>query len=66
MTPLSRRAIALSPATVQLLRPGSSLSVLPDAEISFHMVIEDEQHGIKSVYAEYRRRDAAGGGRPRA
>ena len=51
------RVVADPLPTVQLIRPATSMSVLPDAEIDFHVVVEDEQYAIRSAYMEYRRRD---------
>src|SRR5207249_2133374 len=43
---------------VALQRPASSLSVLPDAEVAFKMSVSDEIFAVKSVYLEYRRKNA--------
>jgi hypothetical protein len=43
--------------TVQLQRPASSSSVVPDAEIAFKMLVGDEIFAVRSVFIEYRRKD---------
>ncbi len=43
---------------VQLQRPASSTSVVPDAEIAFKMFVSDEEFAIRNVYVEYRKKDA--------
>ncbi len=42
---------------VQLQRPASSASVVPDAEIAFKMFVGDEIFAVRSVFIEYRRKD---------
>lgn len=45
---------------VQLLKPASSQTVLPDAEIALRMIVHDEQYAVRSVFLEYRRRSPDG------
>ncbi len=44
--------------TVGLQRPATSISLLPDAEVSFKLLVNDEFFAIRSVYLEYRRKNA--------
>jgi hypothetical protein len=46
--------------SVALVRPLSSQSVLPDAEIRLGVIAEDETFALRSVYLEYRRKDKEG------
>lgn len=43
--------------TVQLMRPASSMSVVPDAEIAFKMFVNDDIFAVRSVFVEYRKKD---------
>jgi hypothetical protein len=46
---------------VKLHRPAvNSLTVLPDAEVSFNFHVEDETFAVRSVFAEYRTKMSAG------
>ncbi|MCI0640135.1 MAG: hypothetical protein L0Y72_00555 [Gemmataceae bacterium] len=45
---------------VQLVRPATSQSVLPDAEVAFKMLVSDETFAIRSVFVEFRRKNAEG------
>jgi hypothetical protein len=42
---------------VQLQRPTTSMSVLPDAEVSFKMLVTDEIFAVRSVFLEYRKKN---------
>src|SRR4029077_2091077 len=46
------------PPTVTLQRPTSSQSLLPDARVTFQMIVEDEIFAVRSTYLEYRRKNA--------
>lgn len=43
--------------TVQLIKPATSMSVVPDAEISFKMFVNDDIFAVRSVFLEYRKKD---------
>lgn len=45
---------------VQIQRPGASQSLLPDATVFFKLTAEDDFFAVRSVYLEYRRKDADG------
>ncbi|MCI0378307.1 MAG: hypothetical protein L0215_11925 [Gemmataceae bacterium] len=45
---------------VQLVRPATSQSVLPDAEVAFKMLVSDETFAVRSVFIEFRRKNAEG------
>ncbi|MBI3410953.1 MAG: hypothetical protein HY040_21675 [Planctomycetes bacterium] len=45
---------------VTLIRPGSSMDVVGDADIQFKLSVEDEIFAIRSVYLEFRRKSAEG------
>jgi hypothetical protein len=45
---------------VQMLRPTSSVSVLPDAEVVFRVLAEDDFFAIRSVYLELRHKTEEG------
>jgi len=44
--------------TVQLQKPTTNLSVVPDAEIAFKLFVNDDIFAIRSVFLEYRKKDA--------
>jgi hypothetical protein len=52
------RVIADPLPTVQLMRPASSMSVVPDAEIAFKMFVNDDIFAVRSIFLEYRKKDA--------
>src|SRR5262249_33310322 len=54
------RIIADPPPAITLQRPGSSLSLLPDARVTFAMTVTDEKFAVRSVHVEYRRKSAEG------
>lgn len=45
---------------VKLQRPGSTLTVQPDAEVAFAFDVEDATFAIRSVFVSYRRKTAEG------
>ena len=44
---------------VLLQRPATSMSVLADAEIAFKMLVSDDRFAVRSVFLEFRKKDAA-------
>ena len=48
------------PPSVKLRRPASKQMLLPEAEVTFQTLVEDEIFAIRSVWLEYRRKNANG------
>ena len=48
------------PPTVQLLRPTSNQILLPEAEVNFLTLVKDINFGIRSVWLEFRHKNADG------
>jgi hypothetical protein len=48
------------PPAIHLQQPASSQTLLPDARVTFKMMVEDETFAVRSVFLEYRRKNAEG------
>jgi len=48
------------PPVVQLRKPGTSQSLLPDAAVTLQMIVDDEIFAVRSIFLEYRRKGPDG------